>query len=79
MASMRHWPIASAALLTLGLAFAAPRAPARAATLDDIRARKTVRIGVRADAPPFSFTDAKGVPGGYMVELCKAVVNQLAD
>src|SRR5947207_1609185 len=62
MARMRHWHGVSVALLVLALAVVAPVVAAKAATLDDIRARKTVRVGVRADAPPFSFTGPDGAP-----------------
>jgi ABC-type amino acid transport substrate-binding protein len=79
MARMRHWHGIAVALLFLALAVVPPVVAAKAATLDDIRARKTVRIGVRADAQPFSFTGPDGAPAGYMVELCKSVVLQLTS
>ena len=79
MAQIRHWHGLAAVLLFLALVVVLPMAAAQAATLDDIRARKTVRLGVRADAPPFSFTGPDGAPAGYMVELCKAVVLQLTS
>ena len=46
---------------------------ASAGTLDKVREDKTVRLGVRADAPPFSYKDANGDPAGFMVDLCRAV------
>lgn len=48
-------------------------AVAAADTLDEIKERGTIRLGVRADAIPFSFTDALGERGGYTVQLCRAV------
>ena len=32
-----------------------------------------LRLGYRADAQPFSFTNAEGRAAGYSVELCRAV------
>ena len=48
-----------------------------AGTLDDIRDRGTIRIGVRQDARPFSFYNELGEPAGYTVELCRAVSSRL--
>jgi glutamate/aspartate transport system substrate-binding protein len=45
-------------------------------TLQRIRDGKTVTIGYRTDAPPFSYED-HGQPAGYTVELCKRVVTSL--
>ena len=41
-------------------------------------ASRTRRSGsrYREDAPPFSFTDATGVPAGFMVDLCRAVAEE---
>lgn len=43
-------------------------------TLKRIRDSKTVTIGYRTDALPFSYADAAKQPAGYSVELCKRVV-----
>jgi polar amino acid transport system substrate-binding protein/glutamate/aspartate transport system substrate-binding protein len=48
-------------------------AVATADTLGGIKERGTIRLGVRADAIPFSFTDTLGERGGYTVQLCRAV------
>lgn len=48
-------------------------AVAAADTLGGIKERGTIRLGVRADAIPFSFTDTLGERGGYTVQLCRAV------
>jgi ABC-type amino acid transport substrate-binding protein len=50
---------------------------ADAGVLDKLRQDKTLRIAYRKDAPPFSFTDGTGLPAGFMVELCQAVVQKL--
>jgi ABC-type amino acid transport substrate-binding protein len=46
-------------------------------TLKKIRDTKTINIAYRTDAIPFSFADAKNVPTGYTVDLCKRVVASL--
>ena len=42
-------------------------------TLEKIRGSKTITIGHRTDALPFSYADAAKLPAGYSVELCKRV------
>jgi len=49
--------------------------PADAATLDRIRDSGTIKLGYRQDAAPFSYADKSGLPAGYSVALCSAVVN----
>jgi len=51
---------------------------AAAGTIDRVKQDKTLRIAYRADAPPFSFTDATGVPAGFMIDLCRSVAKRLA-
>ncbi|HEX3349919.1 MAG TPA: amino acid ABC transporter substrate-binding protein [Acetobacteraceae bacterium] len=68
-----NWSMGGGLLLALCLS-----AAASAGTLDDIRARNTVRIAFREDAPPFSFKDNSGNPAGYMIDVCKLVVGELA-
>jgi ABC-type amino acid transport substrate-binding protein len=46
-------------------------------TLDRIRANNTIRVAYRADAPPFSTKNSLGEPSGFIVELCKAVTDQV--
>jgi ABC-type amino acid transport substrate-binding protein len=45
--------------------------------LKKIRDTKAVTLAYRTDARPFSFSDEKGQPAGYTVDLCKAVVASL--
>lgn len=49
-----------------------------AGTLDKLSHDKTIRLAVRADAPPFSYKAANGDPAGFMVDLCRAVTAGLA-
>jgi ABC-type amino acid transport substrate-binding protein len=48
-------------------------------TLDRIRQEKTIHIAYREDAPPFSYKNGLGEPAGFMVDLCKAVVEKLSE
>lgn len=66
---------------TLVLALAAVLLPIMAAgdALDEIIKRGTVRLGVRSDAPPFSFTRKDGGPAGLAVRLCEEVVGLMAE
>jgi ABC-type amino acid transport substrate-binding protein len=48
-------------------------------TLDRIRQNNTIHIAYRADAPPFSYRNGRGEPAGFMVDLCKAVVQKLSE
>lgn len=52
---------------------------ATASVFDRIQNDRTLRIAYREDAPPFSFKDSAGNPAGYMVDLCRAVADQLAQ
>ena len=65
-------------LLTLALG-AVLGGNAMAATLDDVRQSKTLRIAYREDAPPFAYKTPAGQPAGYMVDLCQAVTKDLAQ
>jgi ABC-type amino acid transport substrate-binding protein len=40
---------------------------------------KTIKIAYREDAPPFSYKDKIGEPGGFMVDLCREVAKKLAE
>ncbi|MFO1105339.1 MAG: amino acid ABC transporter substrate-binding protein [Amaricoccus sp.] len=48
-------------------------------TLERIKADGTIRLGVRADAAPISYTGPDGQPAGYAVDVCKAVAQALAQ
>jgi ABC-type amino acid transport substrate-binding protein len=52
---------------------------ADAGALDKVRQDKALRIAFREDAPPFSFTDAAGLPVGFMVDLCRWVAKHIGE
>lgn len=62
--------VVSVALMLLVIATAFP---ARADTLQRVADAGTFTIGYRADARPFSFADANGLPAGYSVALCERI------
>ena len=64
----------AAALLAL-IASCTLAVVAHADTLGQMRneIEAMIRLGYRTDAPPMSFTDAKGQPAGYSVELCRRI------
>lgn len=77
-----HWRACGLALIaaTAQLAFTAPvQAQAQAApdTLAKIRSEGVIRLGVRDNAAPFAYVDAKGKPGGFTWEVCRALVKNL--
>ena len=47
--------------------------------LKKIAETKTINVGVRADAMPFSFMMAGGTPEGFMIDLCQRVVRLIAN
>lgn len=65
-------------LACAGMLLAAPLAPARAAdTLAKIAGTHRIVIGYRHSGPPFSFAD-NGQVMGYAIDICQAVVKDLA-
>ena len=51
--------------------------PGTAATLDRIKATKTVTFGYRDSSVPFSFMGSDQKPAGYSVDLCNRVADDL--
>ena len=52
--------------------------PAVADVLSEIAERGSIRLGVRADAAPFSYRDEKGRASGLAVALCSEVTRRIA-
>jgi len=63
-----------AAVLSLALA----SGPALADALADALARGAIRLGVRSDSPPFSAARPDSTYVGYQIEICHAVVAEIA-
>ncbi|MGD1935033.1 MAG: amino acid ABC transporter substrate-binding protein [Candidatus Phaeomarinobacter sp.] len=51
---------------------------AEAGTLEKIAANGRITVANVEDLPPFSFTGDDGIPSGLSIELCRAVVSELA-
>jgi ABC-type amino acid transport substrate-binding protein len=69
-------PLVTAFVITIGFVLAGGAA---GGTLDRIGQGKTIKIAYREDAPPFSYKDKIGEPGGFMVDLCRDVAKKLAE
>jgi glutamate/aspartate transport system substrate-binding protein len=67
-----------AALLMVSPATAQMRVPA-GSRLTSITANKVIRIAYRTDARPFSFIENDKEPLGYTIDLCKQVVQSIAQ
>lgn len=65
--------------LALLLAAGAVQAQALEGRLKSIAAAKAISIAYRADAKPFSFTDEKKEIGGFSIDICKRVVDSIAQ
>ncbi|MDY0241879.1 MAG: cysteine ABC transporter substrate-binding protein [Rhodospirillaceae bacterium] len=63
--------------LAAGLALSSSASAAGFSTVDQIKERGTVRIGVFSDKPPFGFVDANGKNQGYDVYFAKRVAKDL--
>ena len=74
--SLARRTLIAAASLALLPAFA--QSPALADTLAKLSASKTITLGVRRNAAPFSYIDAAGKPAGFSWALCQAIVQQLS-
>lgn len=55
-----------------------PASQAEAGTLDDIAASGRITIANVEDLPPFAMTGDDGIPTGLSIELCRAIVSELA-
>ena len=74
---MTRRSLSAAALVLAGCASTGGGA-APTATLDRIKATKTIRLGYRDSSVPFSFVDrGQATPAGYSVDLCQRVVEEL--
>src|SRR5215510_3211237 len=67
-----------AALLPATVASAQTASEGLSPTLANIKKNKVVRLGYRESSPPFSFLDQANRPIGYSLELCEAVVEEIA-
>src|SRR2546429_2520914 len=69
----------SKAGVVLALALACATSAHAESSLDAVRARGLIRVGVKTDAPPFGFIDARGHPVGFEVDLARFFARVLFD
>lgn len=80
MGKMTMFPTKRRVLTLLAAALSLMPSIAMGGTSDTIKSTQAIRIGYRADAPPFSYNEANSSePTGYIVDLCRAVAGKLAD
>jgi glutamate/aspartate transport system substrate-binding protein len=72
-----HWPMAAAVAACCIIAGA--RAQELAGTLKKIHDTGTISLGYRANSIPFSYLDKAGEAIGYSLDLCNAVVGDVAE
>lgn len=65
-----HWLLAAVA----AAAVVAPALAQPSGTLKKIADARSIALGYRLDAAPFSYRDSNGEPSGYTVDLCQRVV-----
>ena len=70
--------LASVAAIAVCATWVAPPAAADS-SLEAVRARGFLRVGVKADAPPFGSRDAAGRPVGFEIDLVKVLARVLFD
>lgn len=75
MTSVFQRPLAIAIFCAFALLLSTERSQAQ--TLERIAETQIMKLGVRSDAPPFSFIKPGGQPAGFAVELCIAVAGQV--
>ena len=64
-------------LMALAVSSALLAAPAMADTLQKIKDTGTITIGHRESSIPFSYLDGNQKPGGYSMELCNKIVEEV--
>ena len=64
-------------LLFIGFLFLFPLGDGVAGTLQDIKARDKLIVGVKTDFPPFGFLDKKGGYRGFDIDIAKALSKEL--
>lgn len=81
---VRAWSVALAAAMVLAAAEGAHAQPgdeprALAGALKRMKESGVVRIGYRGGAVPFAFAGPDGRPHGYSIDICHAIVEDIAE
>jgi ABC-type amino acid transport substrate-binding protein len=64
-------------LLFIGFLSLFPLGEGVAGTIQDVKARGKLIVGVKTDFPPFGFLDKKGVNKGFDIDIAKALSKEL--
>jgi len=64
-------------ILFLGFACLSSSGEGAAGTLQDIKERGRLIVGVKTDFPPFGFLDKKGVNKGFDIDIAKALSKEI--
>ena len=67
----------SVLLLFFGLLSLYPFGEGVAGTLEDVKARGKLIVGVKTDYPPFGFLDKKGINKGFDIDIAKTLSKEL--
>jgi glutamate/aspartate transport system substrate-binding protein len=74
---MRLLRLFTVALLGGALLAASAMAQELTGTLKKVKESKAITLGYREASIPFSYLTAKGVPIGYSIDLCMAIIDQI--
>jgi glutamate/aspartate transport system substrate-binding protein len=76
---MRLLRLFTVALLGGALLAASAMAQELTGTLKKVKESKAITLGYREASIPFSYLTAKGVPIGYSIDLCMAIIDQIKE
>src|SRR5699024_8294534 len=68
---------AATVLAMIGVLFAAVSLPTQAQTLEQIKQRGQVKIGMLVDFPPYGFLNEQNQPDGYDADVAKLLAEDL--
>ena len=74
MRSFVNWTLGSLAVMVMAIALVGQSV---AGTLDDIKAKGKISIGVKGDSRPWGYLDPQGKPVGMEIDLAKDVAKRL--
>jgi glutamate/aspartate transport system substrate-binding protein len=79
----RAWPALAAGMLAASVLVAAAQEQEQpverlTGTLAKVERSRTITLGYREASFPFSYLDAGGRPIGYAIDLCRAIVDEIA-
>jgi len=64
-------------MLALGAVLVAGALPAQAQTVEELKERGNIKVGMLVDFPPYGLLDTSGQPDGYDADVAKLLAEQL--